>query len=79
MIAVEWLVVFTVTVIADFVWAEWARAIAYKRAHVAGIWGAGTIVCSAVMAIAVTHDPWLTLPGALGAYVGTFISVRKSA
>lgn len=79
MIAVEWLLVFTVTVIADFVWAEWARAIAYKRPHVAGIWGAGTVLCGAVMAIAVTHDWQLAIPGALGAYVGTFISVRRGA
>lgn len=72
-----WLLVFTVTVTADFVWAEWASAIARKRAHLAGVWGSGTVICGAIMAIAVVGDHWLVVPGALGAYVGTFISVRR--
>lgn len=79
MIALHWLAVFTVTVTADYVWAEWAAAIARKRAHAAAMWGAGTVVCAGLMAIFVTKDPWLILPGALGAYVGTFISVRRGS
>lgn len=79
MIAAVWLLVFTVTVIADYVWARWAEAIAGKRAVEAGFWGAGTIVTSGAMAISVTEDPWLIIPGAVGAFVGTWFSVSRGA
>lgn len=74
----QWLLVFAVTTCADFVWAEWSKAVTAKRPHLAGVWGAGTVVCAAIMAIAVTSDHWLIVPGAAGAYFGTLIAVRRA-
>lgn len=75
----QWFLVFALTLCADFVWAEWSRAVTAKNGHVAGLWGAATVVCAGLMAIAVTNDPWMIVPGALGAYVGTRVSVKRGA
>lgn len=73
-----WVFVFTATVIADVIWAEWARAVSLRRADLAAVYAAGIIVCGAFVTIEYVHDHWLLLPAAAGAFVGTWWSVNRA-
>lgn len=71
------LVVFMCTVIADIAWTRYTLAVTQRRPHVAAAWSAAIILIGAVTVIAYTDNPLYVLPAAAGAYVGTWLAVRK--
>lgn len=73
----SWVLVFTATVIADVVWAEWARAVADKRPIRAGLFSAGIILCGTYATVEIVKDHWLFVPALAGAFLGTWGSVRR--
>lgn len=72
-----WIFVFTATVIADVIWAEWSKAVAAKRPAASGLYAMGIIVCGAFVTIEYVHDHILLVPAAAGAFLGTWWSVRR--
>lgn len=72
-----WLLVFTATVIADFLWAQWAIACNARRAVPASLYSAGILFCSGFTIVEYTHDAVLLIPAALGALVGTWLAVKQ--
>jgi hypothetical protein len=73
-----WVFVFTATVIADVIWTEWSKAVTAKHAELAGLYAAGIILCGAFVTIEYVRDSSLVLPAALGAMLGTWLSVRRA-
>lgn len=74
----KWFLVFTATVTADFFWARWAVHATNKQAFRASFYGGAIIACSGFTIFEYTQDPWLLIPAALGAGLGTFIAVQMS-
>lgn len=68
--------VFTATVIADWLWARWTIACAEKRAIAASLYSSGLILCSGFTVLEFTREPVLLIPAAIGAAVGTYIAIR---
>lgn len=74
----KWVLVFTATVIADFIWARWSAECAAKRASSAAVYGGLIIVCSGFVTVEYVNDHWLLIPAVLGAGVGTYIAVKRA-
>jgi hypothetical protein len=72
-----WFLVFTATVIADIVWAEWAKAIAARHAEKSAFYAAGIIVCSTFVTAEAVKDLWLLIPACAGGAAGTWWSVKR--
>ena len=69
--------VFLATVAVDFAWARYTVYVAEKRVHPAAFWSAIIILASALSVLAYTENRWMVLPAAVGAYVGTFIALKR--
>lgn len=75
---VEWcFAVFVSMTVADFIWAEYTKAVAAKTAIVAGLWAIGIITVGGFATISYVADHWLIIPAAIGAFCGTVISVSR--
>lgn len=61
----------------DFAWAKYIMATTDRRAVASASCSAGLYLCSAVNVLAITHDRRLIVPGVLGAFVGTWLAVRR--
>lgn len=68
--------VFLSVFLLDFVWAKYTYAMTEKRALGAGTYSAAIIVLSGTAAVGYVHNPWMLIPAALGAFVGTFVAVK---
>jgi len=75
---IKWILVFTATVTADWLWAKWAIACRDHRAALSSVYSAGIVACGAFTVVEYTIDHWLIIPAAAGGALGTFIAVRKS-
>lgn len=63
----------------DFVWARYTYAVTAKSVIKSSLYASGLIVLSGTAAIGYTHDPWLLIPAAMGAFFGTAIAVKTAA
>jgi hypothetical protein len=72
------LAVFVLTALLDVVWTFYVQGLAEKKKwQAAG--AAGLIVLfGAFNTVSIVDDPWLALPAACGAIVGTLIAVERS-
>lgn len=70
------LIVFVAMMVTDFVWTDWAKSVADKKPIRAGIMSIGTVLCGAFVVTAYVHDPKYIISAALGAFLGTYLSVR---
>lgn len=69
-------IVFVSMVITDALYAIYNRRSVSGHAHAAGMFAAGLAVTSAVVNIFYVANHWLVPAAALGAYVGTYFTVR---
>jgi hypothetical protein len=83
MIGLHYLAVFLAMIVTDFVWAQYTRAVADHRINKGGLMAIGIITIGAYVTTSYVANPWMLLPAAAGAYVGTASSVwwekRKKA
>lgn len=70
-------IAFVLAVVIDIVWVFYIRATAQGRAALSATTAAGTIMCGAVNGISFVQHPVLILPAALGAFLGTFVVVKR--
>lgn len=70
--------VFLCTTTSDFIWAKYIKAVNDKKALVAAGWSASIILIGGITIVSYVEVHWLVVPAALGAFLGTFLSVRKS-
>lgn len=71
------LTVFLSMLMLDFVWAVYTRAVAEKRPSLASTCASAIIVLSGTAAIGYVNDPWMLIPAAAGAFVGTFLAMNE--
>ena len=62
--------------LADGLWALWIGAVAANRPILAGVYSVGLICCGAFVTVAYVQDRRQLLPASIGAFVGTYLSVR---
>lgn len=67
---------FFLMVVLDFIWAWYTMYVVAKRPWMAGYAAAGITVCNGLSMILIIKDPWMIVPTALGAFVGTAIAVH---
>lgn len=68
-------VAFFALVATDIFWAQYVRKVADKLPLASSIWAVALFGSGAVAVIGYTANPWLVLPSAIGAFVGTYVAV----
>lgn len=63
-------------VVLDFVWGRYTKAIADRKLIAGSIYAVGTVIGGAYLVIGYTDNHWLLIPVGLGAFVGTFLSIK---
>lgn len=71
------LLVFATALALDVVWARYTITASARRATHAAWWATAIAVLSGVTAYYVVHEPWYLAPTALGAWVGTYVTVKN--
>lgn len=69
------LAVFLAVALADAAWSLYMLAVAAHRPFAAAGYSAGIVVMGAFVTVAYVKDRRYLLPAALGAFVGTYLSV----
>lgn len=70
--------VFVAMVAADACWAKYMRYVAEGHATKAATWSAAIILVGAVAVVSYVNDHRLLIAAVLGAWVGTYLAVRRS-
>lgn len=70
------LTVFIATFVLDFVWAIYTRAISKDQSFGAAVAAAGIMALSGTAAIVYVDNPWMLIPAMIGAFAGTYSSMR---
>jgi hypothetical protein len=74
---VSWWFTLAIVFVLDVVWARYTLSLAFDRPIAAGR-NAGLIyVLSGIATINFVGDPWLLIPGAIGAFIGTIVGMMK--
>lgn len=68
--------VFLAMTALDFVYAEWAKACADRRPMAASLYAALLILLAGYVTRSYVEDAWMLIPACLGAFAGTWLSVR---
>ena len=71
--------VFATVAVGDWVWTRYSMAVASRHAHHAAVFAVLIVLVGAVSTLAYVDNHLMILPAALGAWVGTFFTVRKHA
>lgn len=72
------LLVFASVTAGDWVWARYAIAVQGRHALKASAMAVGIILVGAVSTVAYVEDHRMVVPAVLGAFVGTYFTVRRS-
>ncbi|MFA6407745.1 MAG: hypothetical protein WCV80_03515 [Candidatus Paceibacterota bacterium] len=70
------LLVFGATVISDMLWAFYIRRTNDRKALSAALFSAVIVLSGGLIVVAYVENNWYLLPAAMGAFVGTFISIH---
>lgn len=70
--------VFLLVAVWDALWAAYIVKTTERKASAAANYSAALYLLSAFNVLAISRDPWLAIPGVLGAWVGTWFAVRRS-
>jgi hypothetical protein len=57
----------------DFVWARYTISLVKQHATVSGTYAAIIMILNGTVVLTYVHSPWMILPAAAGAFIGTFI------
>ena len=68
--------VFVLTGVADFLWAIYIRRTNQGKAMASATTSALLWLLAAFVIVNYVENKWLILPGALGAFVGTYFTVK---
>ena len=72
-----WLGIFLATALIDVLWTRTVKATSQQKPIPAASWGTALYVASSLVTLSVVSDPLLLIPGAGGAFVGTYLAVRR--
>jgi hypothetical protein len=71
-------VVFTLAFALDFVWIFYTKAVQRHVALAASFWAATIIVFNGITQIGYVTEHWLLVPATAGAFIGTYIAMKRS-
>ena len=74
---VVWLAVFALMFVLDFVWGHYTKMIVSGGAHQAAAAAVGIYILGGLVTIGYTSDPILLIPASVGAWLGTYIVVKR--
>ena len=72
-----WLAVFVISALADMAWAIYTRHVVLHHAVPAAVWSAIIMLIVGFNTIAYTENHWLIVPAVAGAFVGTYVAVKR--
>jgi uncharacterized membrane protein YfcA len=72
----ESLLAFFGLAVLDFIWARYTLSLAKKRAFAGGSYAAVIMLLNGVVTLTYVHNPWMILPAAAGAFIGTYIGSK---
>lgn len=61
----------------DVAWARYTASVALQKRTEASFMASFIILLTGTVTISYTTDMWMLIPAALGAFVGTYVTVRK--
>lgn len=64
--------------LVDMCWAKYTLAMQDKHPMRSGLWSVGILLCGAFVTVNYVGDKSLILAAALGAFIGTYYTVRHS-
>ncbi|MFA6365497.1 MAG: hypothetical protein WCW78_03810 [Candidatus Paceibacterota bacterium] len=70
------LLIFGATVLSDMLWAFYIRRSNDGKALSAALFSSAIILSGGLVVVAYVENNWYLLPAALGAFIGTFISIQ---
>ena len=73
----RWLLVFAVVALADVLWTKYILAASERRAGAAALYSTGIVLAAAYTTLAYVDDPRYLVPAALGAFLGTYWTVKR--
>jgi hypothetical protein len=74
----ELLFVFLATGVADFLWVQYVASITQRSPMLAAVWSSSIILANAGVVLVYVKNPWTIGAACLGAFGGTYISVRRT-
>lgn len=72
----SYVIVFVAMFGLDFVWSYYTRAITNHKALSAALWSVALILFNGAVTHGYVNNLWLLIPAGLGAFAGTYVSVR---
>ena len=67
---------FFAMVLLDVVWAAYTKKVQKNHPALAGMYASAIMIINAAVTISYVNDPWMLLPVAAGAFVGSYLGVR---
>lgn len=71
-----WIEIFFALVIIDVLYAIYTKQIQKDNPLYSSLLASSIYIINALVVLGFVHDPWLLIPSALGAFVGTYIGVK---
>lgn len=72
---IEWLVIFSALTVTDVCWGYYINKVKEGKALPSAVWSVLLYLTGSIAVVGWVKDPWLLIPAAAGAFVGTYISV----
>jgi hypothetical protein len=72
---VSWWLTLAIVFVLDVAWARYTLSLAFDRPIAAGRNASFIYILSGAATINFVGDPWLLIPGAIGAFLGTVIGM----
>jgi hypothetical protein len=72
-----WALAFVAMIGVDIAWAKYVLAASDRRAFHAATWSASIVCGGALVTLLYVSSPWNLVPAALGAFAGTYWTVRR--
>ena len=70
---IEILLAFFGMVALDFVWARYTITLIKKHNAISGGYAATIMLLNGIVVVTYVHNPWMILPAAAGAFIGTYL------
>lgn len=70
-------IVFFATALADFFWAKYILAIGGRSAGLAALWSSAIVMVNAAAIVVYVREPATIGAAVAGAFLGTYLSVRR--
>ncbi len=71
--------VFAMSAIADYIWASYITAVSHRKPLAAAISVIGVVLMGNLITVLYVDDRWLIPAAALGAGLGTYLSVLRES